>query len=74
MGIELPGMAYYQIETGSNRNHRSRNIRVRYLSQCIVEQRKLRQVCANAQTRQSLRCLHNQSMDVDGDSEQNYDI
>ena len=73
MGIELPGMAYYQIETGNYRNHRSRNMGVWSLSHCIVEQRRLRRVCANAQTRQCLRCVHKQSMDVDGDSDPNLD-
>ena len=43
-----------------------------YLS--LVERRKLKRACANAQTRQSFRCSHMQSMDVDEDSNQNLDI
>ena len=31
-------------------------------------------VCANAQTRQSLRCLQTQSIDVDEDSDENLDL
>ena len=38
-----------------------------------VEQRGLRQVCANAQNRQNLHCSHIQIMDVDEDSCQNLD-
>ena len=40
----------------------------------IVEQRRLWWVCAFAQTCQSLRCSHTQSMDVDWDWDQNLDI
>ena len=40
----------------------------------IVEQRRLLQACQNAQTRQGLRCLHMESMDVDEDSDKDLDL
>ena len=36
----------------------------------LSEQRRLRQVCAYAQTRQCLCCSHTQGMDVDEDLDQ----
>ena len=38
-------------------------MRFGYLLHCLAA--KLRGACANAQTRQSLHCLHMQNMDVD---------
>ena len=38
------------------------------------EHRRHRRVCAYAQTRQSLRCSHTQSMDIDEGSVQNLDL
>ena len=40
----------------------------------IVEQTRHRRACANAQSRQSLRCSQNQSMDVDEGSDPNLDL
>ena len=40
----------------------------------ISEQRRLRRVCTYAQTRQSLRCSHTQSMDADESSDQTLDL
>ena len=40
----------------------------------ISEQRWLRWVCAYAQTRQSLRCLHTRCMDIEKGSDQNLNI
>ena len=40
----------------------------------IVEQRKLRRVCANAQTRQSLCCSYTQRLDVYVDTNQILDF
>ena len=40
----------------------------------FTEQRRLWWVCAYAQTRHSLPCLHTQSMDVDEGSGQNLDF
>ena len=40
----------------------------------IVEQLRLRRVCALAQTRQSLCCSHTQSIDVDVYSDQDLEI
>ena len=39
---------------------------------CIFKQRRLRQ--ASTYARQTLRCLYSQSMDVDEDSEHNFDL
>ena len=40
----------------------------------IREERRLRRDCASAQSRQSLRFSHTQSMKVEEDSDQNLDI
>ena len=40
----------------------------------ILEQGRLKHACANAQARQSLRCSHTLSMDVDNGSEQKFDL
>ena len=40
----------------------------------IVDQRRLKRACAIAQTRQSLRCSHTQSIDIDEDSDQKIDL
>ena len=51
--------------------HISQHIRI--VTYRIVEQRRLRRVCANAQTRQSLRCSLTQSLDADEDLDQSLD-
>ena len=40
----------------------------------IIEQRRIRRFCAYAQTRQSLRCSHTQSSDINPDSDQKSDF
>ena len=46
----------------------------RFGSYCMVEQRRLWQVCAYAQTCLSHLCLHTQSMEVEKDSQQKLDV
>ena len=42
-----------------------------FFTHLILKQRRLRRACAFAQTRQSLRCLNTQSMDIYEVSDQN---
>ena len=45
-----------------------------YGSYHIGDQRRLRRACASAQSRQSLRCSHTWTMEIDEGSDQNSDI
>ena len=42
--------------------------------QCRAQHRRLRRACANAKTRQNIRCTHTQSMDEDEESDQSLDL